>query len=191
MGRDPSRDIVSADELVSDSSIERVTALCLRGYTQDQLLRDIDSVSMAHSLEVRVPFLDHVFVDAALSLPDRTKLGDVSTIKNAVDANYRETGAKKILIDIGHDMLPEGMDLQKKRGFGMPFDAWLNGPLKDVMDDTLSEKTVIDRGLFNVKEVGSVRERFYTGNSTWVFPWLLMITELWCREVLDNNSKNN
>lgn len=49
--------------------MERVSALCLRGYSNNQLLRDIDAVSMAHSLEVRVPYLDVPLIDLALSLP--------------------------------------------------------------------------------------------------------------------------
>ena len=71
------------DELRSASALERVTALATRGYLTNQLLRDIDAVSMAHSLEVRVPYLDTVVVDTALSLPDAAKLGDVTLRRSA------------------------------------------------------------------------------------------------------------
>ncbi|TLY35843.1 MAG: asparagine synthase (glutamine-hydrolyzing) [Nitrospirae bacterium] len=54
----PETVMACGDELAGGSAVDRVTALCLRGYTQNQLLRDIDAVSMSHSLEVRVPFLD-------------------------------------------------------------------------------------------------------------------------------------
>lgn len=186
-GRDPLHDIKLADELPSGSPIERVSALCLRGYTQNQLMRDIDVVSMSHSLEVRVPFLDHLFIDMALSLPDNTKLKNINSIKPS-SSTYRDTGSKRILIDVSDNLLPPGMDLQQKRGFGMPFDSWLRGPLKGVMDDMLSPSTIKKRGFFDAQAVQSVREKFLTGNTSWANPWLLMITELWCREVLDKST---
>jgi asparagine synthase (glutamine-hydrolysing) len=190
MGRETSHDMAFADELPSGSLVERVTALCLRSYTQNQLLRDIDAVSMAHSLEVRVPFLDHMIVDMTLSLPDRTKLGDVCAISDLERANYRETGTKKILIDVGRGLLPEGMDLQRKRGFGMPFDSWLKTSLRGILEDTLSPLSVKRRGYFDVKAVELVKEKFLKGETSWVFPWLLMVTELWCREVLDGTPRS-
>lgn len=185
MSREPSEDIAFSDELPLGSPIERVSALCLRGYTQNQLLRDIDAVSMAHSLEVRVPFLDPLVIDAALSLPDDTKLGDISGITNFGEATYRETGAKRILIDIGRDLLPVGMDLQGKRGFGMPFDSWLRGSLRDILEEILSSASVTRRGYFDVNQVRVIKKKFLCGKISWVLPWLLIITELWCREVLD------
>ncbi len=190
MGRETYQDIAFADELPFGSPIERVSALCLRSYTQNQLLRDIDAVSMAHSLEVRVPYLDPAIIDLALSLPDNAKLGNLSSVSNPTEATYRETGTKKILIEVGRGLLPEGMDLQRKRGFGMPFDSWLKHSLRDIFEDTLSAKSVINRGFFDVKEVQRLREDFRAGKTSWVFSWLLMITELWCREVLDISSQS-
>jgi len=185
--REPAYDITLADELPYAPPIERVSALCLRGYTQNQLLRDIDAVSMAHSLEVRVPFLDTVVADLALSLPVYAKLGDICKLSNPEAATYRETGAWIILLDVGRDLLPEGMDLQPKRGFGMPFDSWLRGPLRDVLEDTLSADTMRSRVFFDEKEVQALKKDFLTGQTGWPRPWLLMMTELWCREVLDKN----
>lgn len=188
VGRDPGIDIAGADELANVGPVERVSGLCLRGYTQNQLLRDIDAVSMSHSLEVRVPFLDPVITDLALSLPESTKLGDLSGIARPASATYREAGVKKILIDSGKGLLPAGLDLQPKRGFGMPFDSWLKGALLDVMEDTLSEKAVRQRGFFDIKTVNGVKSKFLSGQQGWSQPWLLMMTELWSREVLDEFS---
>jgi asparagine synthase (glutamine-hydrolysing) len=183
-GAPPHRDLAPLDELPQGSAIERVTALAARGYLTNQLLRDIDAVSMAHSLEVRVPYLDPVVVDTALSLPDSAKLGDVRKA-NPYGQTYRETGAKRVLIDVGRRWLPPDFDVQQKRGFAMPFDAWLRGPLADVLADTTDTRTVQQRGLLDVAGVSSVRERFYRGAASWAEPWLLMMLELWCREVLD------
>jgi len=183
-GAPPHRDLSALDELAGGSAIERVTALATRGYLTNQLLRDIDAVSMAHSLEVRVPYLDPVVVDTALSLPDSAKLGDVSGA-DPYGRTYRETGAKRVLIDVGRRWLPPDFDVQPKRGFAMPFDAWLRGPLRDVMDDTLDERSIRARGLLHPAAVATVRERFRARTASWMEPWLLMMLELWCREVLD------
>ncbi len=122
----------------------------------------------------------------ALSLPDNTKLGNSeSLITAANDATYQRTGAKRILIDISRSLLPEGMDLQQKRGFGMPFDSWLRGPLREVLNDTLSANSIRKRNFFDINEVRIIQNNFFSGKIDWTQPWLLMMTELWCREVLD------
>ena len=184
-GRSAYYDLIATDELPEGSAIERVTGLCLRGYTNNQLLRDIDAVSMAHSLEVRVPYLDPVVVDTALSLPDGTKMGDVIKLTTPGQSTYRETGAKRILIDVGRPMLPKDFDVQPKRGFGMPFDTWLRGPLRETLLETLSERTVQRRGFLSVNETSAIRIGFLEGRLSWPQPWLLMMFELWCREVLE------
>jgi len=183
-GTPPHRDLTRLDELAAGSAIERVTALATRGYLTNQLLRDIDAVSMAHSLEVRVPYLDPGVVDTVLSLPDAAKLGDVRAA-DPYGKTYRESGAKRVLIDVGRRWLPQNFDVQPKRGFAMPFDAWLRGPLGDVFDDTLDGRSARQRGLLEPSGVERVRDRFRRGDTSWPEPWLLMMLELWCREVLD------
>ncbi len=187
VGRAPAYDLKSNDELSSGMAVERVSALCLRGYTKNQLLRDIDAMSMAHSLEVRVPFLDVPLIDLSLSMPVSAKLGNVSNITNSYQATYRESGSKKILVDAGRRMgiLPENIDLQPKRGFTFPMDFWLQDSLRDVMDDALSERSTRARGLLQPHEVERVKQDFLDGKIHWTQPWLLMVLELWCREFLE------
>ena len=177
-------DLKPIDEISNGTTIQRVSGLCLRGYNNNQLLRDTDAVSMANSLEVRVPFLDPVMADLALSLPDSAKLGDVSTLLSR-QYTYKDSGAKRILFDVGKKMLPADFDSQAKRGFGMPFDSWLKGPLREVLMDTLSERQVKERGFLNTSEVAAVREQVSRGDFLWTQPWLLMILELWFREVAE------
>jgi asparagine synthase (glutamine-hydrolysing) len=189
-GRSPRFDLDVTDELPHGSAIERVTGVCLRGYTTSQLLRDIDAVSMAHSLEVRVPYLDPVVADAALSLPDAAKLGDVNSLASAPEhSSYRESGAKRILIDVGRRLLPRDFDLQPKRGFSMPFDSWLKGALGDALQETLSAQSVRRRGLFDEARVAEAKKNFLAGRVSWTQPWLLMVIELWCRELLDQRAE--
>jgi asparagine synthase (glutamine-hydrolysing) len=184
-GRASHYDLNSIDELAQGSVIERVTGLCLRGYTNNQLLRDIDAVSMAHSLEVRVPYLDPVVVDTALSIPDNAKLRCSNGLSKLQQGTYRETGAKRVLIDAGRGLIPKDLDLQEKRGFGMPFNAWLRGPLREILMDTLDQRQLRNRNLLDEREVSAIKNRFLEGDQRWVEPWLLMMLELWCREVLD------
>jgi asparagine synthase (glutamine-hydrolysing) len=175
------------DELAEQTVLQRVSALCLRGYTSNQLLRDIDAVSMAHSLEVRVPYLDPILADLALSVPDESKLNLPDTPDPSMPANtYRALGQKRILIDVGRPLLPPGFDLQPKRGFAMPFDAWLRGPLHDILEETLSDTSVRLRGWFVPEEVRSIKNQFESSLIGWPHPWLLMIVELWARQVLDH-----
>ena len=187
-GRSAHYDLRMIDELPEGSAIERVTGLCLRGYMNNQLLRDIDAVSMAHSLEVRVPYLDPLVADTALSLPDSAKMSDLTKLPTPEQRTYRETGAKRILIDVGRPLLPKDFDLQPKRGFGMPLDSWLKGPLLEVLLDTLSEEQIRRRGLLDVQAASAVKNSFLEGTLSWAQPWLLMMLELWCREVLDQPS---
>ncbi len=127
-------------------------------------------------------------IDLALSLPDASKMGDLSEISSPDQKMYRETGAKRILIDVGRSLLPKDFDLQPKLGFSMPFAYWLRGPLREVLLDTLSDDCVHYRGWFDVRQVANVRDNFLKGSSKgWAQPWLLMILELWCREVLDQS----
>jgi len=182
-GRSEYFDLQAIDELPDASTIERVSALCLRGYTSNQLLRDIDAVSMSHSLEVRVPYLDIELTDLAFSLSDDVKLG--GSVSSAPKNTYRATGAKRILIDAGRPLLPKDFDIQPKRGFAMPFDRWLAGPLKEVFQHALADETVTKRGWFNVAETSGLRDSFIDGRTQWPQPWLLMMVELWASQVLD------
>jgi asparagine synthase (glutamine-hydrolysing) len=153
----------------------------------NQLLRDIDAMSMAHSLEVRVPLLDVPLIELSLSLPPSVKLEKGGGVGDPFRATYRSTGSKRILIDSGlkKGFLRDGIDLQPKRGFTMPFYGWLRGPLREVMEEALSDRAVRQRGLFSTTQVGKVRKDFLAGKTEWYFSWLLMMIELWCREVLD------
>tara|TARA_R110001583_G_scaffold178083_2_gene333787 strand:+ start:12465 stop:14381 length:1917 start_codon:yes stop_codon:yes gene_type:complete len=174
----------NVDEIVDGEPLERVTALCLRGYTQNQLMRDIDAVSMYHSLEVRVPFLDTVVADTALSLSPNLKIRP-SLDENALAGSYRATGMKRVLLDIGRDMLPTGFDNRPKRGFGLPIDRWLKGDLSEIMLEVLSTETITHRGLFDPSAISSLVQMYRKGKAPWTHVWMLIIVELWCQQVLD------
>jgi len=184
LARAEAEGLAASDELAGAGPLERVSALCLRGYTGNQLLRDIDAMSMAHSLEVRVPFLDPAVADLALSLPDRAKLDPDPDPLNA-PGSYRASGVKRALVGMAAPLLPPDFASRPKRGFMMPLAAWLRGPLAEAAADALSPASVARRGLLDPAAVQAVARDFAEGRTGWPFPWLLMMTELWCREVLD------
>lgn len=189
-GQSMSTDLAAYDEMVDGDCVQRVSALCLRSYTCCQLLRDIDAVSMAHSLEVRVPFLDVRLLELAMSFPAAYKLQHPLGGNEAHRASYRALGAKRILIEAGKKCgaLPEQIDLQQKRGFTMPFAPWLRGPLREALDDAVGKRSVRNRGLLEPNEASRILEAFRLGAIDWPLPWILMILELWCRKFLAPSS---
>jgi asparagine synthase (glutamine-hydrolysing) len=177
-------DLDGADELREAGALDRASVLCLNGYTRNQLLRDIDACSMVHSLEVRVPFLDPVVADFALSVPSDAKLVVTDeTLKPG--ASYNGSGVKRIVCDVARSYLPEEFFAKRaKKGFLLPHEDWLRGPLAELLRDTLSPETVKRAGLFDPSAAANVYEGFLSGKRPWSHPWLLMISELWRRQVL-------
>jgi asparagine synthase (glutamine-hydrolysing) len=185
-----SADLLPLDQLPRGDVLDRVGALCLNGYTRNQLLRDIDATAMTSSLEVRVPFLDTVIADIAFSLPRNAKIAPGRT-PLAPGANYDESGVKRVLVDVAREFLPPSFFSRRgKRGFSLPFGDWLHGTLRPMLDDTLASDVVRRRGLFDPAAVGTIKQQFLNGHRPWNGPWLLMILELWMREVFDQTSPN-
>ena len=105
-----------------------ISAFELAHYLRYMLLRDADVFSMAVGLEVRVPFLDHLFVEAAVPLPGRWKRNDGR--------------AKPLLLDAVGARLPSWIATQRKRGFAFPWRAWLVGPLRNRAHAALANRDV-------------------------------------------------
>lgn len=141
-----------------------VTSLAdVRGYMTDVLLRDSDVMSMAHSLELRVPFVDRPFVNW------------VSCQATA----FKHTPAcpKSALEHALADLLPPGLLTRKKKGFTLPYAVWMRGPLKPFLADTFSTASVGRSGLFNAPAVQAHWQRFLAGNDSveWSRVWSLAI----------------
>jgi asparagine synthase (glutamine-hydrolysing) len=139
----------------------------LRNYTLHQLLRDTDVMSMAHSLEVRVPLLDHRLVEAVLRLPPELK-----------QANGH--GPKPLLTRAVADLLPPLVrDRRDKRGFTFPFDVWLRGPLRR----NGHAPSAALQGLLRTEQVAQVSRLFEADKIHWSRPWALNILERWASGV--------
>jgi asparagine synthase (glutamine-hydrolysing) len=172
------------DPLPASDPLSRVTGMLLNGYTRDQLLLDIDTASMAHGLEVRVPYLDESLLEFALSLPESAKIGGNDF--NAKAGSYAQSGCKRILMEIAKPLLCEGFMLRQKRGFSLPFDGWLRGIAEPLMLDVLSPETLRKRQWFNPDYTQEVIKGFKMNQLHWTRPWLLMAIELWAQEFIDN-----
>jgi asparagine synthase (glutamine-hydrolysing) len=151
--------------------IDRVTRLELKNYMAHTLLRDTDAMSMAHSLEVRVPLIDHKLVEFVTTIPSHLKLHDGQP--------------KYLLTSALADILPPEVVKRRKQGFEMPVAAWMRGPLKPALDDALSLKTIERRGLFNAAEVETVYQTFLQGEGPYMRVWALAVLELWMRKYID------
>ncbi len=131
-----------------------------------------DRTSMAATLEVRVPLLNHELVELAARMPPRLKL--------------RGLRRKYILKRAAEALLPRDVVWRKKAGFGAPIRAWLRGPLRSLVDELLSEETVKRRGLFRPEEVRRVVNENLSGREDFNLQVLQLLTlEMWQREFLD------
>jgi asparagine synthase (glutamine-hydrolysing) len=161
----------------SDSA---VSLLELRTYMLDMLLRDTDSMSMHHSLEVRVPLLDHPLVEFAASLPTSAK---------------RKRGLPKaLLVEALGDLLPREVIEQPKRTFTFPFERWLRGPLGAQVAQELGASASAG-GLtpsltahLDAAGVRRVWQNFESGRTGWARPWSLFVLNHWVRTNIDEAS---
>jgi asparagine synthase (glutamine-hydrolysing) len=132
-----------------------------------------DRTSMAATLEVRVPLINHELVELAARMPPRLKLKGLRR--------------KYILKRAAETLLPRDVVWRKKAGFGAPIRAWLRGPLRPLVEEMLSEETVKRRGLFRAEEVRRVVELNQSGREDYALHVLQLLTlEMWQREFLDD-----
>jgi len=117
------------------SVIAKYLAVDQAYYLPDDILYKTDRMSMAHSLEVRPPFLDHRIVEFAASLPDRFKI-----------RGFRQ---KHILRELMRGKLPAAVLARKKAGFDIPTHDWFRGPLRNLLRDTLSGEAIRATGIFD------------------------------------------
>jgi len=132
-----------------------------------------DKMSMASSVEVRVPFLDREFAQwVASNVPPGLKLKNGTT--------------KYILREAMRPLLPAEVLTQKKAGFGAPIDYWLAHDLREMVDDLLSETAIKRRGIFEPKVVRRYVDEQRRGRQDWSLQiWQFLTLELWMREFLD------
>jgi len=142
-------------------------------YLPDDILVKVDIASMANSLEVRSPFLDHEVMSLALSLPTRMKLGPFGT------------STKRILREAFSDLLPERIRGRGKMGFGVPIARWLREDLRGYMEDLLLSPEALGRGIFREETVRRLVEEHTTSQTDHSSRlWALLVLELWQQEFM-------
>lgn len=160
----------TADQAAALEPIGGVSWLEMRTYMASTLLHDTDSVSMARSLEVRVPFLDTPLVEFVSALPDAARI---------------QPGVSKGLLRAAlAGLIPPEILEQKKRTFTLPWEEWLRTSLKPRVEASLKDLAPALRGQLHAAGVGVVWDNFLAGQTTWSRPWSLYVLNEWCRHHL-------
>lgn len=147
--------------------VNAVSLLELRGYLGQTLLRDGDAMSMAHGLEVRVPYLDRRVVDYVAALPGAMKL---------------EAGRPKpLLLDAAKGGVPEGIWARPKQGFTFPWEEWLRGPLKPLGEETFSDRSTLEHLGLDASKARALWDAFLVRRPgiSWSRVWALIALREW------------
>lgn len=146
--------------------------LDLESYLPLDILTKVDRMSMAHSIEARVPLLDHELVEFAGRIPPEMHLGQGQT--------------KSLFKKAMRGMLPEETLARRKQGFAVPLASWFRGELSGFVRDLLLSGTARHRGIFEPRAVESLLEQPGRRRSALDLRiWTLLSFELWCRTFLD------
>lgn len=150
-----------SSDLADASPADLVSAWELRTYMADVLLRDSDVMSMRHSLELRVPFVDRPFVEWLWRQP----------------AKFTKRHGKSALFDSVRELMPPEMAGRRKKGFMLPFAIWMKQELRPFLADTFSDASVDRSGLFARANVQKLWTGFLAGNDSreWSRVWSLAV----------------
>jgi asparagine synthase (glutamine-hydrolysing) len=165
------------DKFLSDfefgnySSFDRMIRSDLSAYLPGDLLVKADIASMANSLELRSPLLDVNVIEWGISLPRNYKIKGFET--------------RHILKDVARSLVPSELIDRPKMGFGIPRAEWLRGEMKEMVIDTLTDSTAIQRNWFSKNEVKQVIDLHMAGDDKDSVLWPMLILELWARTWLD------
>jgi asparagine synthase (glutamine-hydrolysing) len=142
----------------------------IEGWLPDNLLVKVDRMTMLCSLEARVPYLDHQFVEYALGIP-------------AVSKQRLLNGTNKLLMrEAASSMMPQAVAARPKQGFKPPIDAWLRGRLRSLAHDALLAPDAHVRNRVDVQGVRRLLTEHDAGRANGHRIWALLVHELWSRE---------
>ena len=149
-----------------DDAVAEMLYLDFRMYLEDNLLVKIDRASMACSLELRTPFLDHRLIEFAAGLPSELRV--------------RRFNLKYILKKAVEKWLPHEIVYRQKRGFSVPIASWMKRGLKPLLDETLGEEKLKRDGLFDAAFVRRLLNEHWSGRADHRKTlWTLLSFQLW------------
>ena len=151
--------------------LDRLVRSDLAYYLPGDILTKVDLATMANSLELRSPMLDVNVVEWGLSLPAKYKIKGFET--------------KHILKDVARSLVPAELIDRPKMGFGIPRAEWLRTGMRELVIDTLTDTTAMQRGWFNPKEVSKVIDSHMAHEDKDNLIWPMLMLELWARTWLD------
>ena len=158
-------------ETDATSLLDRLLHADIKTYLHELLMKQ-DQMSMAASIESRVPFLDHKLVEFSAALPERLKLRGATT--------------KYILRESMKGMLPEAILSRPKMGFPVPVGAWFRGAFRNVIDEYVLSERAIGRGVFEPSFVRSLVQQHQVGGEDHSERlWALVNFEIWQRQFFD------
>ncbi len=153
--------------------LSRLLYLDTKTYLTADILAKVDRMSMATSLEVRVPMLDHEFVDWTAGLP--------------IDYKYRNGTRKYLLKKLAERIgIPPALLHRRKQGFSLPLVHWMRHEMKDGLLSILTEPRTLQRGYFKPAAVRTLLDEHFRGYRDRAGAiWLLLVFELWHRNFLE------
>jgi len=146
----------------------QVSVLDLTNYTKNVLLRDTDAMSMAHSVEVRVPYLGDALAGWVLALPAGLKAG----------------ADKSLLVEATRDLLPREILERRKQGFALPLARWMAGELRDEIGARLRHPPEVLAEVLDMEAVAGVWEEFARDGRRWQRSWALYALYSWAESIM-------
>jgi asparagine synthase (glutamine-hydrolysing) len=167
----PYQNVLAYWDHSSGEMLQRLLYTDIKTYLIELLMKQ-DNMSMATSIESRVPFLDHTLVEFATNIPERLQLGGFA--------------GKRILKKAVEDLLPHSILYRPKLGFPTPWSRWLAGPQLEIIRDLLLEPRSLDRGLFQRAAIERIFQEHRAGyRDHYDRIWRLLNLELWQRVCLE------
>jgi asparagine synthase (glutamine-hydrolysing) len=157
------------EEYPCEDRMTKLQYLDMRLYLQEAILVKVDRASMASSLEVRAPFLDHELVEFVMGLPSTLKLKGFTS--------------KYILKKAMKGWIPDEVINRPKKGFGVPIAKWVKGPLRELFEDLLSSDRIKKEGFLNPEYVTQLLQNHLANKrDNRKQLWTLLVWELWVNQ---------
>jgi asparagine synthase (glutamine-hydrolysing) len=167
-----------AQDAATDDPLALIQYLDIKTYLVGDINTKVDRASMAHSLEVREPLMDHPLVEWLASLPS--------------DLKIRDGESKFLLKKSMESRLPSEVMYRPKMGFAVPLARWFKGPLRQRVRQTLETGTLVESGFFNPHTLRRIGDEHLTGLRDHSTPiWTLLMFDAFLRNVMNGSASTS